>query len=58
MNVPTRLALFGATVSLAFVAAYGVGAASAQEDDGGNSRPTTTISDPHGDMSHETEAGG
>lgn len=58
MNVPTRLALFGATVSLAFVAAYGVGAASAQEDDGRNSRPTTTISDPHDNTPHDMEAGG
>ena len=58
MNVPTRLALFGATVSLAFAAAYGIGAAGAQDDDNPGSDPTTTISDPHRDMSHMTEAGG
>ena len=58
MNVPTRLALFGATVSLAFVAAYGIGAAGAQDDSRPDPGPTTTISDQHGDTPHDMEAGG
>lgn len=58
MNVPTRLALFGATVSLAFVAAYGIGAAGAEDDGSPGPGPTTTISDPHDNTPHDMEAGG